>query len=190
MPLVLVSLCRNTRVSTSPFSPWGTHLAPCSTWLAARSGASWRAGCCWCCPSCTCPAPCTSSCCSASRTFSTKGSSSSPALPFCADVPPLPVQSVLYSSPLPLTPSCLATSAPCAEPAAVSQSQPALCCASCTCFGAFCLSRLIQTDSRLTKGGMGIREFCGTRSKDTAWITGLVVGYQIPYPKAKSPSLY
>ncbi|XP_039582417.1 ankyrin repeat and SOCS box protein 10 isoform X3 [Passer montanus] len=94
------------------------------------------------------------------------------------------------SYPLPLTHSCLATSAPCAKPAAVSQSQAALCSASRTCFGVFCLSILIQTDPRLTKGGMGIRELCGTRSKDTAWITGLVVGYQFPYPKSRYSSLY
>lgn len=107
MPLVLSSLCRNTRVSTSRFSPWGTDLAPCSTWLAALSGPSWREGCFWCCPSCTCQEPCTSSCCSASRMFSTRGGSSSPVVPFCADVPSLPTPSVLPSYLLPSsTPAC------------------------------------------------------------------------------------
>lgn len=104
MPLVLSSLCRNTHVSTSHFSPWGTDLAPCSTWLAALSGPSWRAGCFWSCPSYTCQVPCTSSCCSASRTFSTRGCGSSPAMPFSVDVPSLPMQSVLSPHPLPLSP--------------------------------------------------------------------------------------
>lgn len=182
MPLVLSSLCRNTHVSTSHFSPWGTDLAPCSTWLAALSGPSWRAGCFWSCPSYTCQVPCTSSCCSASRTFSTRGCGSSPAVPFGVDVPSLPMQSVLSPQPTPTWPHW--------PPVAVSQSQPALCSASCTCFGALSLSILISTDSRLRKGGMGIRAFCGTRSKDTAWITGLVVGYWFPYPKSKYSSLY
>lgn len=103
----LFSLCRNTHISTSHSSPWSKDLAPCSTWLAAHSGPSWRAGCFWSCLSCTCQVPCTVSCCSASRTSSTKGCSSSPIVSFCADVPPLLVQSV----PSQLTPS------PCTPPA-------------------------------------------------------------------------
>lgn len=97
----LFSLCRNTHVSTSHFSPWSKDLAPCSTWLAAHSGPSWRAVCFQSCLSCTCQVPCTVTCCSASRTFFTKGCSSSPTVPFCAAVPSLLVQSV----PSQLTPS-------------------------------------------------------------------------------------
>jgi len=103
---LLFSLCRNTHVSTSHFSPWSKDLAPCSTWLAAHLGPSWRDDCFWSCLSCTCQVPCTVSCCSTLRIFFTKGCGSSPAVPFCADVPSLPVQSVHSQlTPSPPTPS-------------------------------------------------------------------------------------
>lgn len=120
----LFSFCRNTHVSTSHFSPWSKDLAPCSTWLAAHSGPSWRAGCFWSCLSCTCQVPCTVSCCSASRTFSTKGCGSSPTVPFCADVPSLPVQPLPSQlTPSPRTPPASHVSL-CAKPVAVSLSRP------------------------------------------------------------------
>lgn len=147
----LFSLCRNTHVSTSRSSPWSRDLAPCSTWLAAPSGPSWRDGCFRSCLICTCQVPCTVFCCLASRTFFTKGCGSSPMVPFIADAPSLPVWSV----PSQLPPS------PCAPPArppeppvpnlAVSLSQPVFCFTSCTYFGAFSLPILIMTNSRLSK---------------------------------------
>ena len=110
----LFSLCRNTSVSTSHFSPWSKDLAPCSTWLATHSGPSWRAGCFWSCLSCACQVPCTVSCCSALRTFSTKGCGSSPTVPFCADVPSLPVQFVPSQlTPSPRTPPARPRQPPC-----------------------------------------------------------------------------